>query len=222
LAVNLRQYVSDNRIPAAIVTLAVAAALSWLLRQWVEPGAAENDFVGPPRSDYIVFNGKVWSYDVDGLPSFNMISPRMERRAGDETLYIDSPKFDINAKQPGVPDWQGNSPYGRVNKNGTLINLDGAVYMFRPAYADGPMATLHTSNVTGWPKENRMETAAPATMTQGDSVMNGVGMRANLNDNHMELLNDVHGILYPRQRNATAQRGSHGPAGPAASHGKDG
>jgi lipopolysaccharide export system protein LptC len=214
LALNLRRYISDNRVPAAIVLLALAAGSSWLLRQWVEPGDDANDFVGPPRSDYIVYDAKVWSYDVTSVENFSMVAPRMERRAGDESLYIE---------QPGVPDWQGNSPYGRVNKNGTLINLDGPVYMFRPAYPQGPMATIHTSDVTGWPKENRMETAAPATMTQGQSVMNGVGMRANLKDNHLELLHDVHGTLFPRPKTATAQRDSHQPAArPAAGHGKDG
>ncbi len=61
---------------------------------------------------------------------------------------------------------------------------------------------LCTSDVTGWPKENRMETADPATMTQGASVMNGVGMRASLNDNHLELLHEVHGtiLFQPEQR----------------------
>ena len=72
--------------------------------------------------------------------------------------------------------------------------------MFRPAYGDTPAATLDTSDVTAWPKENRMETAAPAQMTQGATRMSGVGMRAELDDNQLELLNDSHGTFPPRKR----------------------
>ena len=216
---NFRQYLRDNRTTVAIVVLAIAAPASWMLQRWVEGTTPINDFVGPPISDYVLYNSKVWSYDVDGLLNFTMTAPRMDRRTSDESLYINAPVFDITAKKPGVPDWQGNAPYGWVNKSGTLMRLDGAVYMYRPAYALGPMATLHTSDVTGWPKENRMETAAPATMTQGQSVMNGVGMRASLNDNHLELLHDVHGILYRTPKNATTQPAGHGAAAPATESG---
>lgn len=211
---SFRQYLRDNRITVAIVFLAIAAPASWILDRWVEGGAPVNDFVGPPISDYVLYNSKVWSYDVTGLLNFTMISPRMDRRASDESLYINSPVFDIRAKKPGVPDWQGNSPSGWVNKSGTLMRLGlngGRVYMQRPAFvqsltgASNPMSTLCTSDVTGWPKENRMETANPATMTQGASVMNGVGMRASLNDNHVELLHEVHGTILSSQNNATAK-----------------
>ncbi|MBE1158817.1 LPS export ABC transporter periplasmic protein LptC [Dyella acidiphila] len=202
---NFRQYLRDNRTTVTIVLLAIAAPASWMLRSWVVGAPEVNDFVGPPISDYLLYDSKVWSYDVDGLLSFTMTAPRMDRRAGDESLYINTPVFDITSKKPGVPDWHGNAPFGWVNKSGTLMRLDGSVYMHRPAYPLGPMATLCTSNVTGWPKENRIETADPATMTQGATVMNGVGMRASLNDNHLELLNDVHGVLYSSQNNATAK-----------------
>ncbi|GAB2565995.1 LPS export ABC transporter periplasmic protein LptC [Dyella jejuensis] len=206
---NVRRYLRDNRTTVAIVLLAIAAPASWMLQRWVVGAPAVSDFIGPPISDYVLYNSKVWSYDVTGLLSFTMTSPRMDRRGGDESLYINAPVFDITAKKPGVPDWHGNAPYGWVNKSGTLMRLDGSMYMQRPAYVlagkANPVSTLCTSNVTGWPKENRMETADPATMTQGASVMNGVGMRASLNDNHLELLHEVHGTIYSSQNNATAK-----------------
>lgn len=201
---KLRQFLRDNRTSVAIALLAIAAPASWLLRNWVVGAPTANEFIGPPLADYVLYNSTVWSYDVDGLPSFTMTAPRMDRRAGDESLYINAPVFEIVAKTPGVPNWHGHAPFGWVNRSGTQMRLDGAVYMYRPAYAQGPMATWCTSNVKGWPKENRMETAEPAVITQGPSVMNGIGMRANLNDNHLELLHDVHGILYSRQ-NTTAK-----------------
>ncbi|MGB6144117.1 MAG: LPS export ABC transporter periplasmic protein LptC, partial [Rhodanobacter sp.] len=78
------------------------------------------------------------------------------------------------------------------------------------------------SEVTAWPRENRLETAQPAQLTQGDSRMNGVGMRANLSDNHLELLHDVHGILFPHPRNAPARPARAGGAAAAARPGQEG
>ncbi|MFK2891320.1 LPS export ABC transporter periplasmic protein LptC [Dyella flagellata] len=205
-----------------IVLLAIAAPASWLLRSWVVGAPPSNEFIGPPIADYVLYNSTVWSYDVDGLPSFSMTAPRMDRRGGDESLYINAPVFELTSKKPGVPNWHGNAPYGWVNRGGTEMRLDGAVYMYRPAYAQGPMATLCTSNVRGWPKENRMETADPATMTQGPSVMNGVGLRASLNDNHLELLHDVHGILYPRQNTTAKPADCRAIAATATGNGKAG
>ncbi|WP_449429204.1 LPS export ABC transporter periplasmic protein LptC [Rhodanobacter umsongensis] len=224
---TLRLWLRDRRVPAAIVVIGLAVGILQLLLWWTQGAPAEHDFVGPPRSGYTLINSRVTEYDVDGLPGLRVQSPHLERREGDESLYLNAPTFQMPAKQPGVPDWDGQSLYGWVNQQGTLLKLQGPVYMHRPAYTDAqgtpqPEATMHTSEITAWPKENRMETAEPALLTQGDSRMNGIGMRANLNDNHMELLHDVHGTLIPRQRNAPAQPGRDRPAASATRAGQEG
>jgi lipopolysaccharide export system protein LptC len=83
------------------------------------------------------------------------------------------------------------------------LKLQGPVYMHRLAFQDTPAAEIHTSDVTAWPKENRMETAAAAHMVQGDSKLSGVGMRANLNTNHLELLDESHGSFPPRKKKSS-------------------
>jgi lipopolysaccharide export system protein LptC len=205
--VSIRRWLRDRRLPAAIILLALAAGAAQLVLWWIEPEAKTTDFVGPPRSGYTLTNAKVTEYNVQGQPSFHVQSPHVERREGDESLYFNSPTFQIASKKPGVPDWEGRSLYGWTDRAGLLLKLQGPVQMHRPAYADQPPTDLHTADVTAWPKENRMETAAPAQIIQGASRMNGIGMRADLKQNHLELLNDVHGTLVPRQRHAPAQPG---------------
>jgi len=200
LIARLRRWLRDRKLASAIVVVALGVGLAQLLLWWMGPAPKPNDFVGPPRSGYTLTNFKLWSYNPEGQLAFRMQAPQLERREGDESLYINSPVFDLSSKKPGVPDWHGQSLYGWVDKSGSLIKLQGPVTMHRPAWADTPATDLVSSDVTVWPKENRMVTAAPAQMTQGASRMDGVGMRANLNDNHLELLDNVHATFPPRKR----------------------
>lgn len=220
-------WLRDRRLPASIALIALVAGILQVLQWWMGPPPSNQDFVGPPRSGYTLTNANVTEYGVDGTPGLRVQSPHLERREGDESLYLNSPTFQMPAKQPGIPDWEGESLYGWVNKPGTLLKLQGPVYLHRPAFVDAkgvaqPVATLHTSEITAWPKENRMETAEPALMTQGDSRMNGIGMRANLNENHLELLHDVHGTLIPRQKSHPVRPGTPGTAGSATGVGQAG
>ncbi len=202
---KLQRWLRDRRLPAAIILVALAAGSGQLLLWWLGPAARSRAFVGPPRSSYTLTEAKVTEYALDGKPGLQVQSPHVERREGDDSLYLNSPTFQLPAKKPGVPDWHGQSLYGWVNKPGTVLKLQGPVSMHRQAFTDArgviqPPASLLTADVTAWPKENRMETAAPVQMTQGDRRMSGVGMRANLTDNHLELLNDSHGTFPPRTR----------------------
>ncbi|BBD79497.1 LPS export ABC transporter periplasmic protein LptC [Aerosticca soli] len=196
---TLRRWLRDHRLPVSIAAMALAVIAVQVLQWWLAPASKVSDFVGPPRSGYTLHQYQGILYDRDGKPSFRIAGPYLERREGDESLYLTAPRFELPAKQPGVPDWQGHSLYGWVDKSGTLIKLQGAVHMHRPAYDDVAAIDIDTSDITAWPKENRMETAAPVRMVQGDTRMSGVGMRANLNDNHLELLDDSQGTFPPRR-----------------------
>ena len=196
----MREWLRDRRLPAAIVVLALVGGLAQLLLWWIGPAPKPNAFVGPPRSGYTLTDFKLDQYGTDGLPSFRIAAPRLERREGDDSLYINAPVFDLPSNQPAVPDWRGHSLYGWVNHDGTLLKLQGPVHMERPSFADTPATTIDTAEVTAWPKQNRLETAAPAQLVQGGTRIHGVGLRADLNDKHLELLNDFHGIYPARGR----------------------
>ncbi|HEV2539416.1 MAG TPA: LPS export ABC transporter periplasmic protein LptC [Frateuria sp.] len=196
----MKDWLRDRRLAAAIVAVALLAGATQLLLWWIGPAPKANEFVGPPRSGYTLTDFKLDQYDVDGLPSFRIAAPHLERREGDDSLYINAPVFELPSNQPGVPDWHGHSLYGWVNHDGTELKLQGPVHLERAAFDDTPQTTMDTSEVTAWPKQNRLETAEPAQLVQGGTRIHGIGMRADLNDKHLELLNDFHGIYPPRGR----------------------
>nr|WP_255494631.1 LPS export ABC transporter periplasmic protein LptC [Luteibacter sp. Sphag1AF] len=167
---------------------------------WVAPEAKKSDFVGPPRSGYTLINFTLDSYNEEGKAAFQLIAPHLERREGDESLYINAPDFVLPSVKTVAPPWKGNSQYGWVNKDGSLLKLQGKVFMQRPAFGTTQAAQITTSEVTAWPKENRLETDEAAQIVQGTSTMNGIGMRANLDTKHLELLDDVHSSFQPQPR----------------------
>ncbi|MCW8808232.1 MAG: LPS export ABC transporter periplasmic protein LptC [Rhodanobacter sp.] len=222
---SLRRYLRDRRLPLATVLLAVAGGVIQLLLWWMGPAPKPNDVVGPPRSGYTLNNARVTEYNLDGKPGLRVQSPHLERREGDDSLYLNAPKFQMPAKQAGASDWQGEALYGWVNKAGTLLKLQGPVTIYRPAFTDArgivqPETSIHTSEVTAWPKENRMATAEPTHVVQGARTMDGIGMRASLNDNHLELLDASHIIFPPRARKVFPTRPA--PARPASAAAGDG
>lgn len=195
----MREWLRDRRLAAGIVALALLAGAAQLLLWWLGPAPTPDTFAGPPRSGYTLSDFKLTQYDTDGLPSFRVRAPRLERREGDDSLYINTPVFELPSNLPAVPDWRGHALYGWVNHDGSLLKLQGPVHMERAAFADAPRTTIDTTDVTAWPKQNRLETAAPAQLVRGGTRIGGVGMRADLNDKHLELLNDVHATFPPRQ-----------------------
>lgn len=197
---NIRRYLRDRRLPAAIVGLALAAGAAQTLLWWMGPAPKRSSFVGPPRSGYTLSDARVTKYDDTGKAAFHMVAPHVERREGDESLYINAPRFNLPSNQPGVPDWNGQSLYGWVDSAGTVLKLQGPVHMHRDAYADTPATDLESADITAWPNDNRMQTDARARMVQGGTRITGLGMRANLNDKHLELLDDVHATFPPRTR----------------------
>ncbi|MEO8746736.1 MAG: LPS export ABC transporter periplasmic protein LptC [Rhodanobacter sp.] len=195
-----RPWLRDRRVLAATVGLALAAAVAQWLLWLLGPAPTISDVEGPPRSGYTLHVAQVSTYDKSGQPSFRLQAPRLERREGDGSLYVDAPTFQLPAREPGIPDWQGQSAWGWVNKDATLLKLLGPVQMHRAAYDDAPQAEIQTENLSLWPHDKRLATAAPAQMTQGDTRISGVGMHAELNEKHLELLDDVHATFPPRQR----------------------
>jgi lipopolysaccharide export system protein LptC len=189
--------VSERRLLSTLAMLAVLAGAVWLGVWWLRP-APGNAFVGPPRSGYTMRNFTAWAYGDTGRLAFRLSSPFLQRREGDESLYLNAPTFLLPPKHgsAGVP-WHGQSQYGWVSGDGSVLKLQGAVHMTRPAEGTSLPAEVHTADVTAWVKQNTLATDARASIIQGPSTMTGTGLRADLNTKHLELLHDVHGTFKP-------------------------
>jgi lipopolysaccharide export system protein LptC len=193
--------VSNRRLIASLVALALAIGVVQILVWWLQPDRTNRMDAGPPRSGYTLHDFTLYGYGQDGKLGYRLQAPRLDRREGDDSLYLNQPSFLLppkngNAGQP----WTGHSAYGWVSAKGDELKLQGKVLMQRPADARTPAARIDTSDLTAWPRQNRVATDAHVAMRQGTATMTGTGMRAELDTKHLELLHDIHGNFKPSTR----------------------
>ncbi len=189
---------STRRLVASLVLLALAIGAVQILVWWLRPDHASRMQAGPPRSGYTLHQFTLFGYGQDGRLSYRLDAPRLDRREGDDSLYLNQPRFLLPPKAgaSGEP-WNGHADYGWVSGKGDELKLQGQVRMQRPAGDDLAAARIETSDVTIWPRQSRIATDAHVAMSQGTATMTGTGMRADLDTKHMELLHDFHGTFKP-------------------------
>jgi len=180
---------------AALAFFALATqVLLWLIREADIPPA----FVGPPRSNYTLGEFEMHALDEAGKLSFTVSAPRLARRNDDGSMWVETPHFIMVGKD--AAEWYGDSDSAWINKDGSQLLLAGAVAMNRDAQGKIKPAKVETRDVTAWPKDKKLETAAHTTLSQPGAVQSGTGMKADLNTHQLELLADVHATFAPKSQ----------------------
>lgn len=179
-----------------VIVLALLACATELLVWFNRERVNAQTYAGPPRSDYTLSDFTMNVLDAAGKRTFQISGPRLARRNEDGSVFVTTPDYLLvdGSDHP----WTGKSDAAWVNKDGSLMNLQGHVEMHREATGPTTAVDVVTRDLMTWPKDKKMETAAPATITQPDSILHGVGMRGDLKTKTLELLSHVHAILEPK------------------------
>ncbi|HEY7871697.1 MAG TPA: LPS export ABC transporter periplasmic protein LptC [Rudaea sp.] len=195
----------ERRLVLIIAALAVLALGTQILVWVFAPREAAPAFVGPPRSDYTLTDFSIDALDAQGQHSFSVSGPRLVRRAEDSSIFVTAPDYTI--LDNGGRTWKGTSESAWVDKNGTVMKLEGKVDMHRLPGSATPPAQLLTSDLTvtspgkdqalSSTQGKTMQTQALATITEPGRIVHGVGMQADLGLKTLQLLSDVHWILLP-------------------------
>ena len=196
-----------DRRPYLIAAILALVALATQALVWVfVPREDETTFVGPPRSDYTLTNFTLDALDERGQHSFTMVAPRLARKEDDGSIYVTTPNYEI--VDNGGNLWKGTSESAWVNKDGTVMKLEGAVDMHRIETEKVTPVQMLTRDLTvltdpknkanpQQERERRMETAALTTVIDPDTVAHGVGMKADLTLKTVEFLADFHSTTQP-------------------------
>jgi lipopolysaccharide export system protein LptC len=194
---------TDRRLWLVAALLALAGiALNIVL--WVTRQRTNGEtFAGPPRSDYTLSDFTLNALDAEGKLSFQTVGPFLARRGEDGSIFVTTPDYVIY--DGSGHEWKGKSDSAWVSKDGTVMRLDGHAEMHRQASPGVQPVDVVTSDLVTWPKDKKMETAAPATIVQPGSILRGTGMRGDLNTRELELLSDVHATIEPKDQRKAAE-----------------
>lgn len=180
---------------AALALLAAGSGyIAWLLRD--RPDAQQ--FAGPPRSDYTLADFTLNALDSTGRRTFQVSGPRLVRRGDDGSIHVTTPDY-LLIDGSGRP-WRGHSDAAWVDREGSLMKLQGHVEMRRDAAPGEDPVELVSRDITAWPREHRIETDAAATISQPGSILRGTGLRGDLDARILELMSDVHSTLQPARK----------------------
>jgi lipopolysaccharide export system protein LptC len=186
----------DRRTLFWVIALAIGAAVTQLLVMWLRPPPKQLAMVGPPRSSYELDDFTLHAFGEDGKLAFTMTAPHLARREGNDSLYVNAPKYFFVANDGST--WDGTSQYAWISSDNNTVKLIGKVDMRRPPTGKVSEAEIHTADATVWTQDKRMATAAPSVIREPGSILRGVGMKADFDTRSLDLLSDVHATLTPK------------------------
>lgn len=184
-----------NRRVANPVLLVLALGLGALaVWQWQKRQAPP---VEPPqRSDYVLRDYELITLDEAGREAFTVTGPHLERDPTGKFLTLEQPRFSFPGDQGR---WQARSDSAWVGPKADEVRLLSAVEMVGPADPAGLRTRFSTDRLFIFPDAQRAETADRVTVTHGDSILAGTGLRVDMSAKRFTLLDDVKGRYAPRR-----------------------
>lgn len=168
----------------AVVGLLLLAALTQWLLWWFAPRAEVVEFVGPLRPDYSLEEFELRVFRDDGLLSFTVTAPFMDRHGGDGHFVVNQPQMLI--LRNGTAQWQARSDSSVIEGRGDYMRLLGDVH-FHSLDNDPQPVDIRTDHLTAWPDSQRVETDADVVVERGSARLYGTALRADFTTSRMEL-----------------------------------
>lgn len=173
------------------LALGLVALAAWQLRSRQAPPV-----VAPDRSDYVLRDFELVTLNDEGKESFTVHGPYLQRDVAGKSLSLVQPRFSFPHSTGGR--WNASSEAAWVSPGADEVHLLRSVVMVGPPSASGVANRLDTDRLVVLPDTEQARTDHRVTVTQGDSILAGTGLRADLKAKRFELLNQVKGRYVPR------------------------
>ncbi|MCB1739738.1 MAG: LPS export ABC transporter periplasmic protein LptC [Gammaproteobacteria bacterium] len=184
-----------RRLAPTLLALLLVGLSFWLLKQLQPPQTGGQRSV-PHTPDYYMENFTTTTMDETGKPRRFLQAEYMAHFSDTDTHEFQRPYMRLY-REAGTP-WHVRSERGWVSATGDVMLLLGKVHIWRNS-ADGTREMdILTEDLRVLPQTDYGETDRPTLITTPTSETRGVGMRAYLAENRLQLLSDVHTHLIPR------------------------
>lgn len=184
------KHVGASLFPLVLIALLAALTL-WLER------ASHTDDTGRRASarhdaDYYVEHFTVRRFAADGSLQHTIIADKMVHFPDDDSTTVTTPRLLYYSGRETVV----TARTAWLDKEGKHVRLNDDVRIVRAAGAEAPETVITTSILFVTPDDEYAYTDAPVTITQGKSVVNGVGLEANNKTEVAVLSGPVQGTIY--------------------------
>ena len=186
----------SDRWKLIIVLLVVAGFSYWALEKLTEDDATKlNKLAHYP--DYYMENFTTLTMNQDGTPKNRLNAVYMAHYPDDNTSELHKPELEIfRVDRPPIIVTADN---GWVTSDNDVILLSGNVYLHQNDEFGDLKVELIAEDARVLVDQKYAETDKAATLITKRSVTNSIGMRAYLQEQRMEFLNNVQTTIEPRQ-----------------------
>lgn len=161
-----------------LALLALAAGTAWLERV-TRVEAPRDDGRSRHDPDFIAGNFTLRQLDENGRLKYALSASSMVHYPDDESTEVTEPRLTYLASPPPMTL---SAKRATISKDGKVVELKDEVRGRREGGPSSLPVTFDSNRLTVFPDEEVARTASAVTLTQGRSVITGVGMEAdNLN-----------------------------------------
>lgn len=180
---------------SALYPLLVMALLAGLTL-WLERTSQQDDGAGRNKlrhdPDFYVEHFTLRRFDDQGRLQHALTAERLQHFPDDDSTEVKSPRLIYYG--PRVTTATARSAW--LDKGGEHVRLNDDVRVVRAGDGETPETVITTTVLHVVPDEEIAHTTAPVTISQGRSVIHGVGLEAN-NKTQVAVLNGpVRGIIH--------------------------
>lgn len=179
-----------------IAFLLLVLASAWLLNKIT---TSRSTSVSQERHDpdYYMENFTSWTMEEDGNPRNILIADYMAHYPESDALELINPRLEVFRKDKLPVNIIADK--GWVTDGNEVILLSGDVRLWEEDADGNKQLEIISDDVRILPDQEYAETDRPAKLVRGNITTNGTGMRAWMNESRLELLNNVHTIIYPEE-----------------------
>lgn len=166
-----------NARALALFGLVLAATITsvavWRLRPAPPPRSEP-----APRSDYLLREFELVMLGDDGSESLTVSGPYLERAPDGQSIELTEPRFSFPDTREGR--WEAQSRRAWVSAKADEVRLLDDVEFLGPSEVSGQRIRFSTARLDIFPEQNVARNETAVTVTQGDSILRGTALRADM------------------------------------------
>lgn len=163
----------------------------WLMR--LQDADRQAGGLPEARSEYTLDNFDLLVMDKQGLPSFQVRSPYLEKMPVDGSVVLQQPRMYLF--ENGNKTWRIDAQSSWIRHDGEEILLQGDVFMTKGK--DQEQLNIRAQDLKLYPQQELVQSSESVKISRPGTVMVGVGLKARLDLEKFELLSEVKGRYEP-------------------------